>query len=329
MTDVISTIGTGGDYSLLQLWEDAAPANLDSATTRWIGEALAGSAFTNSGNALTLGGSTTSALYYKFLRPAPGAGFNQNLNVAANAFGYNASNGVSISAGDNYSEGVVVTDQYTRIEGFQIKGNGTRAALQCLAVNCTFENCVMIGAQPFFSSNSGLLLSNCLMIKNASGGAVVALQAQFDVVNCGFVVPTDIGTVPNGIVVSYTSGTSNVRNCYVLGATTAANANANVTYSDCLTDQATPTTGFSTITYDTNLVFQTTNTNLDMRPKSGSALIDAGNTQTTSPNDVRGVLRTVAGSCDVGPWEFTAATAFAGSLTGNGVIKSLFGSLVQ
>ena len=36
-TTVVKTIGTGGDYSTLQSWEDACPADLVSADQIWQG----------------------------------------------------------------------------------------------------------------------------------------------------------------------------------------------------------------------------------------------------------------------------------------------------
>ncbi len=71
-TDVIKTIGQTSspitpDYSTLQAWEDASPANLVTADQRWIGECLDQGTFTG---ALTISGTTVDATRYTILRCA-------------------------------------------------------------------------------------------------------------------------------------------------------------------------------------------------------------------------------------------------------------------
>jgi hypothetical protein len=62
MTD--RTIGSGGDYSTLQAWEDASPANLVTDGNIWRGLMLSGFNASASGTILTIAGSTVDSTHY-------------------------------------------------------------------------------------------------------------------------------------------------------------------------------------------------------------------------------------------------------------------------
>lgn len=74
-----------------------------------------------------------------------------------------------------------------------------------------------------------------------------------------------------------------------------------------MTDQASPPTGFSQVTYTSQ--FQgTTASALDFRVKSGANLINTGTSDSTNgATDIAGTSRPAGSGWDIGSWEFVSA----------------------
>ena len=312
-TTVVKTIGSGGDYSTLQAAEDAKPANLVTADQIWQMEMLAGTNISVSGNALTISGSTTDSTRYTVLKCAAGASFRDHASKQTNPLRWSNTVGASIAGGDNYTDAVVVGESFCRLQGLQIKGNSTNVghmALGCTQQNIDVDGCIVESASTaVLSNNTGFKMRNTLCIRTTSGGVGISMQTNFTLVNVTVVKPSDVGTIATGISGTYLTGSSTVTNCAVFGFTTCATTSGNITYASCKTDQSSPPTGFTTATYSTSLFANITNATKDYRVVSGSALIDAGTTDSTNAaTDILGVSRPQGASYDVGAHEFSSAS---------------------
>lgn len=309
-TTVVKTIGSGGDYSTLQAWEDAAPANLVTADQVWEGQMLASTNLTASSTILTIAGSTSDSTRFKRLKCAASASFRDNVNKQTNTLRWNNANGSSISAGDNYGEGIIVSEAFAKLEGLQIKGNGNnKEALLLTGTDIDVDFCIIQGPNVFTNTNDRGRIRNCVLIKTTSGGAGCVLQANWTMVNCTIVKPSDVGTVALGMSCTYLNGACVAKNLAVFGFTTSGTTNGNITYTTCKTDQASPPTGFATLTYDTSMFANITLATADYRLVSGSSLIDAATTDSTNAaTDILGSTRPQGSSYDVGAHEFFSAS---------------------
>lgn len=151
-TTVTSKIGASNtpvtmDYSTLQAWEDASPADLVSDDKIWLGECYDQGEFTGSGVQLTVSGQTVDATRYVHLRCATGASFRDKAGVRTTALLYSASNGVAARTTGSYNPCIVASTQYTRIEGMQVKitGASVASALSVTVTHCRIEGNLVQG----------------------------------------------------------------------------------------------------------------------------------------------------------------------------------------
>lgn len=119
-TVVVKTIGTGGDYSTPQAWEDACPANLVSADQVWEGQLL-NQVFSSSGTILNISGTTVDATRFVRLTTAPGASFLDHASAATNPLRYNESVGACLKTTGDYAIAVDANQDYTQISKVQIQ----------------------------------------------------------------------------------------------------------------------------------------------------------------------------------------------------------------
>lgn len=196
-TTTVKTIGSSGDYSTLQAWEDAAPANLVFQNTVWQGQCQ-NQTFSSSSPLLTVSGSTSSTTCYKHLTTVAGASFRDNANVQTNALRYNTANGAAISC--TYSFGATVTfdENYAVCSNLQVEStqnvaldaslNGRATTL----LNCIFEATSAGGATATLKLfNSIQLAINCLAVARATTTVgVVAVGNGASLYNCTLVSTT-------------------------------------------------------------------------------------------------------------------------------------------
>ena len=317
-TTVVKTIGSGGDYSTLQAWEDASPANLVTSDQVWEGQIIsAATAFTTPAEILIFAGGTTDSTRYKHLTTAAGASFIDHATVQSNELRFNASNGASISCADNYSSGIKVEDNYTRLSKLQIagsNGNSSRSTVLSPATNLWIEKCLIEGTVgPVVTMNgANCKMTNTLVVKRAAGDNIVSGQTSLSLWNCTLVKPSDLGAVTDGLKITYASGTSTTQNCAIFGATNAAVSNGTLTHTNGRTDDASPPTGFTQITYNTTTGsgFQNiTDATRDFRIKDTSAMVDVGTTDSTNAaTDIVGTARPEGSAYDIGAWEYKSAS---------------------
>lgn len=314
-TTVTSTIGTGGDYTTVQAWEDASPANLVTDDKIWKG-LCKNQEFSVAGTALTVSGSTVDSTRYKELTTDTGASFRNNANVQTNALRYNSANGAAIKSTNSYATCIVVSENYFRISNLQVAATGApgtsitasgRTGVVC--DGCIVESNSAAGMTWYGSS---AVLSNTLVIQRRGTGSsnyVITFGNGGTVVNCTLVGPSDLATKPANAFGGVNYGSATLKNTAVFGCTALEDSSTTFTYSGNATDLASPPSGWTgSLTYSSQ--FQTVTTaSSDFRLKSGANLIDACTADTTlAPIDIAGTTRaTGASQADIGAWEFVSA----------------------
>lgn len=324
-TTVVKTIGSGGDYTSIQAWNDAAPASLVTADQVWQGNCLAG--FNVSGGSstvVTIGGSTSDSTRYKLLTTASGASFRDNANIASNALRFNSANGVSISASTSYNAPVVaVNEAYARVSKLQLQnlGTGSSPVLNVTAANVRIDGCIIEGngssysGSPLHVTGANVLVTNSLVVnRRADPFSTVFFEGPSSgtLVNCTLVVPSDKGPASVGLIsFSYSSGIV-AKNCAMFGGpAVSSSTTSRITFTTCENETASPPTGVTQVAYDTTTGsgFQaTTDAARDFRIKSTSAMKDAGTTDSTNaPVDIAGTSRPAGSAYDIGAWEYAVA----------------------
>lgn len=308
-TIVVSSIGSGRDYSTPQAWDDAAPANLVTADQVWKGEMYAEGGGTNGewtiAN-LNIGGSTADATRYKWLTAAAGQSFADHANKATNALRYNNANGVGLRTTASYSSALILAENNVRVDRLQFdrassggpnfvsNGGGTGHVLDRVILR---QN----GAAVAVTSMS-LVINSLIEIKaNASAASMSLTGASFR--NCTF--------IGNGsstcFTTSYSSGLI-LKNCALFGWTNDVSNEAHWdtgASSNNATDLAAiiGSAGQTSLT-TANQFVSLTGGSEDYRLKSGNALLGAGvrDQVYTLDTDIIGRARSTA-TPSIGAWD--------------------------
>ena len=318
-TTTVKTIGTGGDYTTLQAWEDASPANLVTSDVVWQGQCFNQEFFSSSGALLNVSGSTTDSTRYKELTTYAGASFVDNASVQTNALRYNASNGAGIRNSYAWGGPVSVNESYFRISKLQISATTAVGFNGTGTTGLVIDKCIVENSG---TTNEALKTYGACTVKNTlvvgrSTGVIAQLNNGTNAYNCTFV---RTGSSTSNIFTGYYS-TTTLKNCaFFGGATTLASGSSTRTYTTCYTDTASPPSGCTTVAYDTSTGsgFQNiTDATRDFRIKTGSALLDVGTTDTTNAAyDIVGTARPQGAAYDVGAWELVVAGATTHTSTG-------------
>ena len=322
-TTIAKTIGTGGDYSTLQAWEDACPADLTAVDQIWRGECL-NQEFVVSATALNASGVVASVTNYMELTTAAGCSFQDHASKSTNPLRYNAAAGAAIRNTSGYSFGIRIDTQYFRLSNLQIKAGSQSTAVMAgefgSGAYATIKNCIIEsdgGNSAVFYGNHATLINSVVISLGGSKLAYIGISGSWynsTLVHLGASTASPINT-------SYPSGT--IRNCYIGGNITALPTLGSVV-QNCSTSLGSPPSGFTTAAMSTANFENVTAGTHDFRLKSGSALINIGTDDSTNAaNDILGTART-AGAYDIGAHEYAAggggadATAPGGTGTSTG-----------
>lgn len=318
-TTVVRTIGTGGDYSVPQSWEDASPANLVTLDQIWEGQML--ETFDPGLTAcVSFSGSTTNSTCYKHLTVAAGLSFQDNPDKDTSPLTYNAAAGVCIIA-DNITDDV-------------FKGNETYSKVSRLQIEYTSSASVGVAR----NSNGGttLLLADCIIeyrginiilrsvsaencLINAASGAVQALvrsDANPCVIkNCTFVYGAS--TMINGAfwnagpAITITDSALFTNTPFSNGAITISRCYGNNVYA-----------GVTVVPYDTGSGsgFVSITEPYDFRLLSSSSLINA-TTEGINP-DILLNIRPSGGGYDVGCVQYIGGGGAVDHHTSGSIIGS-------
>lgn len=279
-TITVKSIGaTGRDYSTIQAWEDACPANIVTSDEIWKGECYndANPAFTvNNATVLNASGITNDGTRFLWLTTASGQGFADSSGAASWNLRYDATRGVAVNITGNYSGGFHCGSVRVLIEGLQIKMaaswlNGfLHSGAACLR-RCLIESAKTTPA------NSGGRVINCLVVDTGSGFNKLAV---YDAVYIASTVvrPSDASSGGTAFDTTY-SFYPDLRSNAVFGfatnfgGTIASYDNSNNNASN---SASVPGTSPQTSLTYTDQFENTANSTRDWRVKSGSALISNG-----------------------------------------------------
>lgn len=287
------SIGTSSrDYSTLQLWEDACPADITAGGTNeiWKGEAYKDSTFTGT---LAIAGMTTDATHYVWLTTAAGESFVDTIAGRTTALDYGLT-GVKQECG-LYQINITNSVGSTVIENIQIKN----LSYFMLAGGPRVKNCIFKGQR----ISGGGLFSNCLMIETAAlewsgGGALDGSTYEFTTLINASGGSASLGGVLFG-------GTATIENCSYFGFTTdwAVTFGTLAGGHNC-TDLGTAPGSNNQVskTFSNNVV----NTTNDFRAKSGGDVENNGTPATSFTTvDISGFSRS-ATTPTIGAWELSS-----------------------
>jgi hypothetical protein len=304
------SIGTGGDYTTIQAWEDSL---LETLTEAEVGQ-LKNQSFTAG---VTFSGITTSATNTITLECETGASFRDHANKATNPLYPNSSYGAIITLTGSYATAPVVFGvNYLKLKNLQIlcTGVGTFCVVRSGApTNTTIDSCLIAGRPAgtdyVVRCYDSLTITNTLVANIGSGGNGLHFAGGASGVCSNVTVArtTNSSTSGTGILGNY-SPLPLIKNTAIFGFTNADSSwNASSDYNG--TSDSTLATGSNnqtSLTYANQ--FENTGAtaaNSDFRLKAGANLIDTGTSSGMPSVDV--VNQTRSGSYDIGAWEVQSA----------------------
>lgn len=325
------TIGTGGDFSTVQAWEDDIPTTL---TEQRIGQVLNEELTNSSGSVVAFSAHTLTASFNIILEAASGASFRDHANVRTNPLRYDASKGAALRTTSGTNEPVInadaagASDARIIIRNLQLKNDlesGSTTGMRASQSHFRLDNVIFESVRVFdlYSDGGGSIdANNCLFV---SRGSSIIFQktinknsggAPWNLIGCTLVRPSNLGTDGTGFGPIYADG-GTAKNCLFFGYTTdvqnlvAADTDYNGTsFSDAgsgLPDN-TPDHNVYDVTYDDTLFVEPSDSGdgHDFRTLAGSAIENAGIYDgTNSPEDITGTTR--SNPPEIGAWELSAA----------------------
>lgn len=317
-TTVTKSIGTSSrDYSTLQAWEDATPADLTSSDQIWRGEAYNDSEFSDAGVLLDIGGTTTDATRYVELTAAAGQSFQDAGGVRSNALRYNQSNGVGVRKTGLYGYTIRVnTVQFTRISRLQIKSESSLAMSQTGLTSGTIRD-VLADANSTAAviANDGTCdYRNVVAVTRNASGDGFQLGHGSTLIGCTAIRPSDISAAGAGFAQSGYGTDRVIQSCASFGFTNAySGAGWDTTNSKNNASDAGSLPGSSnqtSVTYSQFTPFTDADKDsLDLRSIAATSLAANGFLDgTNAPNDISGTAR--ANPPTIGHWEIVSAGGF-------------------
>lgn len=313
-TTVTKTVKTsGGDYSSLASWVSGrVAANADFTSADVIEKASCYNFSDNVGTLTNINGATTDATRYWWVYAT------ERHNGKWSTSGYR------LESNHNFSRVLYVSDFYCRIDGIQVRQNGTGSnAYGPISVDpgsgtsdIRIENSIIAGGGGTTTDNDGsgiqFVTSSSLTLRNSMVFNSKRAGIRDNNFGGGTFTVQNVTFAANGTYGIHANGaTYVVKNCYSGGNGTDAYSGS-MTLTTCMHDTATSFTGSTgSKTYNTTQFTNVTATTEDFHLPSGSALIDAGtDLSVTFTTDIDGDTR--SGTWDIGADEYvSAATAHA------------------
>ncbi len=304
----VKTIGTGGDYSTVQAWEDSLSATLTEAEEGQCKneEFLASSApvVDFSAHDTTLGTLTLTA--------ASGASFKDNANIRTNGLRYNASNGCGFRETAGYLSVIKTSGSCPGliIKNLQVKGTQGGSSFPAVAADgLLLQDCIVettgVGTTGAFDGGF-FTIANCLFINSSGDGAGCRTYQNALIVNCVAIQTSDNQSSGVGFKRNYS--TPKLVNCASFGFATPCDSSFDGASNHNATDAASGLPGSSnqhSVTYSATTPFVQADSGsaLDFRlANDANALIDNGaKDATNAPADISGTTR--ASACEIGIWE--------------------------
>lgn len=300
----VSSVGSAGrQYSTAQLWEAAAPANLISSGSDWIGECYNDSEFliTSASGGLQISGSTSDSTHRKILTVAAGQGLKDKADKNSVPLRFDSSRGVAFYFTEGFYQPFVFTEPFCEVRWIQVQARNApinRYAILDSGSSIVFgilldftPGCTDGSAGGFsFSGSSGDRV-NCAVVMRAPLNTIgdqtgFSSTPPYDI---GLTVlgPTDVSPAANmrGIL---STGSSQVRFLcdavflpatsgldFTVGSPLATPSGGNASSDGSAANTGTSGTNRINLT-PSNELMGTTLANVDLRVKSGSILINNG-----------------------------------------------------
>lgn len=320
------TIGTGGNFSTAQAWEDDIPGTL---TEQRIGQVL-NEELVVGGTVIDFSAHVTTSSFNIILEADEGASFKDHANVRTNALRYNASNGAALR--NSSSSGNVINfsgaSDHVTVRNLQLKHDGTGTYNYAVSVaahgsTMLFKDLIIEGTQNSGSFavvyHFGETFVNCLIVQRgtAANGIMNASTNQATIIGCTVVRPSNITAAGVGIYPDYDGDI--VKDTIVAGFTTdyqtRGSGTTNTDYN--ATDLSDGASGFPDPGTDHNVYSMPFTTSTFVQPSDSggthdfravsSSVVDGTGVYdgTNSPNDISGFAR--SDPPEIGVWELGAA----------------------
>lgn len=297
------------DFSTIQAWEDACPADITATGTNeiYIGECydqgdLAG---------FTISGTTTDSTHYLWLRTATGASFRDNAGVRTNPLFPDNTKGVYLTASNNYGGVFNITSNYTRLSYLQMVQGGAATAIGFNNGGHIVDSCIVKGAStPILGASTwDFTMINCLLITGNTFGSANGASCGH-LFNCTIVDPSAGGIT--GLLGSNYGATRDHHNCAVFGYGTMVSGTNGGTSDYGATDTSTGVEGAHTLsglTFSSQFVSSTN----DFRAVATGGLKAGTPDPTNAPVDITGQARD-ATTPYIGVWEVAPTVPTAGHI---------------
>lgn len=326
MALITNSIGTASrDYSTIDAWMAALPADIGASGNSYRGELYADSEFTSAAQIGTGGWQLNTITGNDLtLTTAAGQSFRDNANAQTNALRYNSANGVAIVTSiTGVATGFYFDPSVGELSNVQIRSSASPFnTLNCKtsSPSTTFvvQNCIIQADAALSSggavvaSNEGVTFRNNLVFSKVNGTYSLLSYDVNDAnanlantYNCTLVNASDVTALSNALVAN--SGTIVIENTAIFGCS-AVISGGTATATTCATSVASPPTGFTgSLTY-ANQFQNTTAAAGDFREKAGANLFNTGTTDTTNgAADIVGTPRPQSTAYDIGCWELIPA----------------------
>lgn len=320
---VTKTIGSSSrDYTDIQAFVTALPANLVTDGNSYVGECYNDSEFTGTGTLVTFSALTTDSTHTVTVTAAAGQSYRDNASVRTNALKYNVSNGVGVRKTDDYSNlflmsGVV---NYLTISRLQLSKSATGPGSSIYHDTAGGANLVLrdLICEHLGNSGTGIFVSGGALLVNVlfiarSSNAITAFgqgnaggNATF--IACGAVRPSDFTAGGTGFNRSY--GSPVLTSCYSFGFTTASSSGFGAGSSNNATEQSSiaGSSNQTSMTYNSSTPFtNAADSTRDFRSIASTSLVANGLLDATNaPNDISGTAR--PSNSDIGVWQVASSS---------------------
>lgn len=321
------TIGSGGNFSTVQAWEDDIPATL---TEPRIGQVKNGE-LTTAGTLCTFSAHATTVTNEIILETESGASFQDHANVRTNALRYNTANGAGLRTTSTYAPVILISGvtPHLTIRKLQMKVDAsgtTNAVIRWDGFHANtahvYKDLIlekMAGVEPVVlvsgtGSTATKLINVVVITRQTTNNGITSTAGNNQFIGCTVIRPSNITAGGTGIV--RTHDTPKMVNCAIFGFTTSNSAAGfDGASSNNATDLASGLPGTSnqhSVTYSATTPFVNAtdaSSAHDFRlANDANALINNGVLDATNaPNDISATVR--ASSPEIGVWELVSGVA--------------------